>query len=80
MAGKGAKSTKLDRILDRKSYEEIERSDPELISEIERLIWKEKWSPNDVKHHIFQHSRQRWPLAVQSEQAARWVEFQAEND
>jgi hypothetical protein len=66
-------SAKLDDLLNRKSYQELERSEPELLSEIERLVIKDKWTPQAVKRRIHAHSLQRWPLAVQCEQAARWV-------
>lgn len=67
-------SDKFDRILDRKSYNELERSEPDIISEIERLISQEKWTPKAVKRYVHKHSPQRWPLAVQCEQAARWIQ------
>ncbi len=70
-------SEKFDQILDQKSYNELERSEPDIISEIERLINQEHWTPKAVKRYVHKHSPQRWPLAVQCEQAARWIQAMA---
>lgn len=71
--GEMMRSAKFDQLLDQKSYNELERSEPDIISEIERLINQEHWTPQDVRRYVHKHSPQRWPLAVQCEQAARWV-------
>lgn len=52
-------SDKFDQILDRKSYNELERSEPDIISEIERLINQEHWTPKEVKRYVHRHSPQR---------------------
>lgn len=66
-------SAKFDQILDQKSYNELERSEPELLTAIEELVLKSNWTPQAIKRRVHAHSPQRWPLAVQCEQAARWV-------
>lgn len=54
------------------AYNEIERSDLALIGHIERLV-RGGHTPAEIKRLVLQTAPQRWPQAVQVEQAARWV-------
>lgn len=57
---------------DEQSFQEIERSAPALIIRIQRLV-RDGHTPEQIKRMVLQTAPQRWPQAVQVEQAARWV-------
>jgi hypothetical protein len=61
-----------DAYWNEQAYLEIERSSLALIKLIERLV-RAGHTPDQIKRRVLQTAPQRWPQAVQVEQAARWV-------
>lgn len=61
-----------DAYWNEQAYLEIDRSAPALIGLIQRLV-KAGHTPDQIKRRVLQTAPQRWPQAVQVEQAARWV-------
>lgn len=61
-----------DAYWNEQAYLEIDRSAPALIGLIQRLV-RAGHTPDQIKRRVLQTAPQRWPQAVQVEQAARWV-------